>query len=77
MCSSDLGSGSCPNIRRVLGDIPWYAGHAQGTPRENVGVRAETVDEHCFLLGVELGTDPDLLRGVATGVEGDGLLTSK
>ena len=31
------------------------------------------VAEHCFLLGVELGTDPDLLRGVATGVEGDGL----
>jgi hypothetical protein len=34
---------------------------------------AEEVDEHCFLFGVEPGTDPDLLGGVATGAEGDGL----
>jgi hypothetical protein len=67
------GSGSGPNIQRVLGVIPRYAGHVRGTPREDVGVRAEKVDEHCFLFGVEPGTDPDLLGGVATGVEGDGL----
>jgi hypothetical protein len=67
------GSGSGPNIQRVLGDIPRYAGHVRGTPREDVGVRAEKVDEHCFLFGVEPGTDPDLLGDVATGVEGDGL----
>jgi hypothetical protein len=33
----------------------------------------EKVDEHCFLFGVELGADPDLLAGVVAGVEGDRL----
>jgi hypothetical protein len=56
----------------VLGDIPRYAGHVRGTPREDVG-GAEKVDEHCFLFGIEPGADPDLLGGVAAGVEGDGL----
>jgi hypothetical protein len=57
----------------VLGDIPWYAWHIRGTPRKNFGVRAEKVDEHCFLFGVELGADPDFLAGIVAGVEGDGL----
>jgi hypothetical protein len=66
------GSGSSSDIQQVLGDIPRNAGHVRGTPRENVSVRAEKVDEHCFLFGIELGADPDLLGGVAAGVEGDG-----
>jgi hypothetical protein len=70
------GSGSSSNIQRVLGDIPRYARHVRGTPRENVGVRAEKVDEHCFLFGIELGADPDLLGGVAAGVEGTDLTVS-
>jgi hypothetical protein len=37
------------------------------TPRENFGVRAEKVDEHRFLFGVELGADLDLLGGVVAG----------
>jgi hypothetical protein len=57
----------------VLGDIPRYARHVRGTPRENFGVCAKKVDEHCFLFGVELGVDPDLLEGVVAGVERDGL----
>jgi hypothetical protein len=57
----------------VLDDIPRYARHVQGTPRKNLSVRAEKVDEHCFLFGVELGADPDLLGGVVAGVERDGL----
>jgi hypothetical protein len=57
----------------VLGDIPRYARHVRGTPRKNLGVRAEKVDEHCFLFGVELGADPYLLAGVVAGVERDGL----
>jgi hypothetical protein len=61
------------DIQRVLGDIPRYARHVQGTPRKNLGVRAEKVDEHCFLFGVELRADPDLLGGVVAGVERDGL----
>ena len=67
------GSSSGSNVQRVLGDIPRYAGHVRGTPCEDVGVRAEKVDEHCFLFGIEPGADPDLLGGVAAGVEGDGL----
>jgi hypothetical protein len=57
----------------VLGDIPRYAWHVRGTPHKNFGVCAEEVDEHCFLFGVELGADPDVLAGVVAGVEGDGL----
>jgi hypothetical protein len=57
----------------VLGDIPRYARHVRGTPRENFGVCADKVDEHCFLFGVELGADPDFLAGVVAGVERDGL----
>jgi hypothetical protein len=57
----------------VLSDLPRYAEHVRGTPRENVGVCAEKVDEHCFLFGVELGPDPDLLGGVVAGIERDGL----
>jgi hypothetical protein len=67
------GSGSGSDIQRVLGDIPRYARHVRGTPREDIGVRAEKVDEHCFLFGIELGADPDLLGGIVAGVEGDGL----
>jgi hypothetical protein len=67
------GSGPGPNIQRVFGDIPWYAGHVRGTPRKDVGVCAEKVDEHCFLFGVEPGPNPDLLGGVTTGVERDSL----
>jgi hypothetical protein len=57
----------------VLGDIPRYVRHVRGTSRENFGVRAEKVDEHCFLFGIELRADPDLLGGVVAGVERDGL----
>jgi hypothetical protein len=67
------GSGSSSDIQQVLGDIPRYARHVRGTPHENFGVRAERVDEHCFLFGVELGADPDLLGGVVSGVERDRL----
>jgi hypothetical protein len=67
------GSGSSSDIQRVLGVIPRYAWHVRGTPRKNFGICAEKVDEHCFLFGVELGADPDLLVSVVAGVEGDGL----
>jgi hypothetical protein len=67
------GSGSYSDIQRVLGDIPRYARHVRGTPRKNLGVRVEKVDEHCFLFGAELGADPDLLAGVVAGVERNGL----
>jgi hypothetical protein len=66
-------SGSSSDIQRVLDDIPRYARHVRGTPRKNFGVHVEKVDEHCFLFGVKLGADPDLLGGVVAGVERDGL----
>jgi hypothetical protein len=66
-------SGTGSDVHLVLGDIPRYVGHVRGTPRKNFGVRAEKVDEHCFLFGVELGADPDFLVGVVAGVERDGL----
>jgi hypothetical protein len=56
----------------VLGDLPRYARHVRGTPRKDFGVCTEKVDEHCFLFGVELGADPDLLGGIVAGVERDG-----
>jgi hypothetical protein len=67
------GSGSRSDIQRVLDDIPRYARHVRGTPRKNFGICAEKVDEHCFLFGVELGADPDLLVGIVAGVERDRL----
>jgi hypothetical protein len=67
------GSGSSSDTQRVLGDLPRYAWHVRGTPRKNFGICAEEVDEHCFLFGVELGADHDVLAGVVAGVEGDGL----
>jgi hypothetical protein len=67
------GSGPSSDIQRVLGNIPRYARHVQGTPRKKFGICAEKVDEHCFLFGAELGADPDLLAGVVAGVERDGL----
>jgi hypothetical protein len=67
------GSSSGSDVQRVLGDIPRYAGHVRGTPHEDVGVHAEKVDEHCFLFGIEPEADPDLLGGIAAGVEGDEL----
>jgi hypothetical protein len=65
------GSGTGSDIQRVLGDIPRYAWHVRGTPRKNFGICAEKVDKHCFLFGVELKADPDVLAGVVAGVEGD------
>jgi hypothetical protein len=65
------GSGTSSDIQRVLGDIPRYAWHVRGTPRKKFGICAEKVDEHCFLFGVELGADPDLLAGVVARVERD------
>jgi hypothetical protein len=67
------GSGTGSDVQRVLGDIPRYVGHVRGTPRKNVGICVEKVDEHCFLFGVELGADPDLFAGVVAGVERDRL----
>jgi hypothetical protein len=36
-------------------------------------LRGGSVDEHCFLFGVELGADLDFLASVVAGVERDGL----
>ena len=41
----------------MLGDLPWYARHIRGAPREDVSVGAEKIDEHHFLFAVEGGAD--------------------
>jgi hypothetical protein len=45
----------------VLGDFPGYARHIRGTPRKDVDVCVEKVDEHCFLFGIEGGADAQRL----------------
>ena len=63
-----LGVGS--DIKGVLGDFPRYARHVRGTPRKDICVGAEEIDEHHFLFVVEGGADLQrLVVGVAR-VEG-------
>ena len=45
------------DIKGVLGDLPRYARHVRGAPREDVGIGAEKVDEHHFLFAVEGSAD--------------------
>jgi hypothetical protein len=45
----------------MLDDFPGYARHIRGTPRKDVDVYVEKVDEHCFLFGIEGGADAQRL----------------
>ena len=63
-----LGVGS--DIKRVLGDLPRYARHVRGAPREDVCIGTEKVDEHHFLFAVEGGTDLQRLVVEVARVEG-------
>jgi hypothetical protein len=67
------GSGSSSDIQRVLARHPSVCQACPRDSTQNLGVRTEKVDEHCFLFGVELGANPDLLGGVVAGVERDEL----
>ena len=58
-----LGVGS--DIKGVLDDLPRYARHIRGAPREDVSVGAEKIDEHHLLFAVEGGAD---LQRIAVGV---------
>ena len=55
----------------MLGDLPRYARHVRGTPREYINVRAEKADEHGFLFAVEGGADPQRSSVGAGGVDRD------
>jgi hypothetical protein len=63
-------SGTGSDLQGVLGDFPGYAWHIRGTPRKNVDVCAEKVDEHCFLFGIEGGANAQRLSVRIGGVEG-------
>jgi hypothetical protein len=63
-------SGAGSDLQGMLGDSPGYARHIQGTPRKNVNVCVEKVDEHGFLFGIEGGTDAQRLSVRVSGVEG-------
>jgi len=68
-----LGVGS--DVKGVLGDLPRYARHVRGAPREDVSVGAEKVDEHHFLFDVEGSADLQRLAVGGLWVEGDVLGT--
>ena len=51
-------SGAGPDVQVMLGDLPRYAWHVRGTPREYVGFRAKKVDEHGPLFAAEGRADP-------------------
>ena len=57
----------------MLGDLPRYARHVRGAPREYVSICAKKVDEHDFLFDVEGGADPQRLVVGAGGVDWDEL----
>jgi hypothetical protein len=63
-------SGAGLDFQGMLGDFLGYARHIRGTPRKNVDVCAEKVDEHCFLFGIEGGADAERLSVWIGGVEG-------
>jgi hypothetical protein len=58
------------DLQGVLGDSPGYAQHVRGTPRKNIDVCAEKVNEHGFLFGIKGGTDAQRLSVWVGGVEG-------
>ena len=58
-----LGVGA--DIKGVLDDLPRYARHIRGAPREDVSVGAEKIDEHHFLFAVEGGA---VLQRLVVGV---------
>src|SRR6185437_1727720 len=68
-----LGVGS--DAKGVLGDLPRYARHIRGAPREDVSVGAEKVNEHHFLFVVEGGADLQRLVVGLAWVEGHHLDT--
>ena len=68
-----LGVGS--DVKGVLGDLPRYARHVRGAPRNDVCVGTEKVDEHHFLFVVEGGADLQCLDVGVVRVEGDVLGT--
>ena len=49
------------DVQGVLGDLPQYAQHVQGTPREHIGIRAKKVDKHSFLFDVKGGAEALIL----------------
>ena len=58
------------DVKGVLIDLPRYARHVRGAPREDVCVGAEKVDEHHFLFAVEGGADLQRLVVGVIWVEG-------
>jgi hypothetical protein len=66
-------SGVGSDVQGVLSDFPHYVWHVRGTPCEYFGIRAEKVNEHCFLFGLKLEVDPQRFLPEAAWVEGNGL----
>jgi hypothetical protein len=58
------------DLQDMLYDFLGYARHIRGTPRNDVDVCTEKVDEHCFLFGIEGGADAQRLSVWVGGIEG-------
>ena len=63
------------DVKGVLGDLPRYARHVRGDPREDVAIGAEAVNEHHFLFTVEGSADLQRLAVGGLWVKGDVLGT--
>ena len=63
--------GAREDLESMLGDLPWDARHIRGSPRKDVFVGAEEVDERAFLFGGERGPDADFSALGATGIQED------
>ena len=63
-----LGVGS--DVKGVLGDLPRYARHVRGDPREDVCVGTDKVNEHHILFVVEGSNDLQRLTVGGVRIEG-------
>ena len=58
------------DVKGVLGDLPRYAWHVRGAPREDACIGAEKVDEHHLLFVIEGSADLQCLPFWSVRVEG-------
>ena len=63
------------DVKGVLGNLPRYARHVQGAPREDVSDGTEKAGEHHFLFAVEGSADLQRLAVGGLWVEGNVLGT--
>ena len=63
--------GACPDLQGMLDDFSRNAWYVRGSPRKDVSVGAEEVDERAFLFGGKRGADAHHFALGAAGVYED------